>query len=66
MTLENGKRKLSKMPSSADGSRQQNMRKLLANRMTDEDIAQLTVSELVELLRRISEEIELRMMELSN
>ena len=63
MTLGNGKRKLSKMPSSADGSRQQNMRKSLASRMSDEEIARLSDPELVELMQRILEEIEIRMMQ---
>lgn len=63
MTLENGKRKLSKTPSSADGSQQQNMKKLLANRMSDEEIARLSDPELVELMQRILEEIEIRMMQ---
>jgi len=63
MTLENGKRKLSKTPSIADGSQQQNMRRSLANRMTDEEIARLSDPELVELMRQILEEIEIRMMQ---
>ena len=34
--------------------------------MTDEDIARLTAPELVELLHRIAEEIEVRMMEITD
>ena len=39
------------------------MKKSLANRMSDEEIARLSDPELVELIRRILEEIEIRMMQ---
>jgi len=41
------------------------MRKLLVNLMTDEQISRLTLPELIELLQRISEEIEIRVMKLT-
>ena len=39
------------------------MKKSLANRMLDEEIARLSDLELVELMQRILEEIEIRMMQ---
>ena len=39
------------------------MKKSLANRMSDEEIARLGDPELVELMQRILEEIEIRMMQ---
>lgn len=39
------------------------MKKSLANRMSDEEITRLSDPELVELIRRILEEIEIRMMQ---
>ena len=39
------------------------MKKSLANRMPDEEIARLSDPELVELIRRILEEIEIRMIQ---
>lgn len=52
------------MRSNADGSPQKNLERLRVKYMTDEDIAKLTSSELIDLIKRLLDEVEVRMMEL--
>lgn len=41
------------------------IRKSRAKLMTDEEISHLTVPQLIDLIKRLAEEVEIRMMEIS-
>lgn len=63
---DDGKRRLSGMPSQEDISPAKNTRRLPAKYMSDESVSALSIPELVDLLKRIAEEIEIRVMQNAN
>ena len=61
-----GKRRRSGMQSSMDGSQQRNMKRLLVKFLTDDDIASLTLPEIIELIKILADEAELRAMAMAD
>lgn len=60
---DSGTKRWSETPSRKGGSQQKNTKKSQARFLSDKDISKLTVPQIVELIKRLADELEIRAMQ---